>query len=169
MKKIILIVVAAILALVSGVVAQYQLSSDKIQSSNLPTFNLPDLSGQKHNLAEWQGKIIIVNFWATWCPPCRKEIPEFVALQNEYQAQNIQFIGIAIEEKEPVEEYLDFVDINYPILIAGDEGVLLSQQFGNQVGAVPFSVVINQQGKIIHHQAGEFKREKILEIIQPLL
>ncbi len=127
------------------------------------------MSGDQRNVSEWQGKILVINFWATWCPPCRKEIPEFVALQEQYGDKGLQFVGIAIEDREPVSEYLNTIKINYPILIGGDKGIALAQQLGNIINAVPFTIVVNPQGQVIHRQPGEFSREKVLEIISPLM
>jgi peroxiredoxin len=92
-----------------------------------------------------------------------------MALQEQYAAKGLQFIGIAIDDQEPVEEYLATTKINYPILIGGVTGIALAHQLGNVVDAVPFTLVVNQQGQIIHRQPGEFPREKIMEIITPLL
>ena len=88
------------------------------QAIPLPEFSLPDTTGTIHSISEWQGKILVINFWATWCPPCLKEIPEFIQLQAEYADQNVQLIGIAIDEPELVDDYISFININYPILIA---------------------------------------------------
>ena len=120
-------------------------------------------------MSEWQGKIRVINFWATWCPPCLKEIPEFIALQEQYATKGLQFIGIAIDDQDPVGEYLATIKINYPILISGDTGIGLAHQLGNIVDAVPFTVVVNQQGQIIYRHQGEFSKEQILKIIEPLL
>ncbi len=165
-----LIIIAAILALGGGILARgYLALAEQTNLTALPDFNLPDVSGKQHNMSEWQGKIRVINFWATWCPPCRKEIPEFIALQKQYAASGLQFIGIAIDDQEPVEEYLTSTKINYPILIAGVNGITLAQQLGNNVDAVPFTVVVNQQGQIIHKHPGEFSREQIIDVIKPLL
>lgn len=169
MKQSIIIVAAAVLALAAGVLAQRFIDPEnRVERTSISSFNFPDLEGNEHKLSEWDGKVIVLNFWATWCPPCRKEIPEFVALQKEYGDKGLQFIGVAIEEKEPVEEFIDFVEINYPILIGGDNAIQLAQQMGNSIGAVPFSVVINRQGQIVHRQPGEFSRDDIKKIIEPL-
>lgn len=170
MKPAGLIFIAAILALSSGILVRGFLAPDEQSSPiSLPDFNLPDVSSNQHNISEWQGKIRVINFWATWCPPCLKEMPEFIALQEQYAAKGLQFIGIAIDDQEPVEKYLATIKINYPILIGGVNGISLSQQLGNSFDAVPFTVVVNQQGQIIHQQRGEFSREQIMEIITPLL
>jgi len=170
MKPTGIIIIAAVLALGAGILARGLLSpAEQISPMTLPDFNLPDVQGNQHNISEWHGKILIINFWATWCSPCRKEIPEFMALQEQYAAYGLQFIGIAIDDQEPVEEYLATTKINYPILIGGVTGIALAHQLGNVVDAVPFTLIVNQQGQIIHRQPGEFSRKKIMEIITPLL
>ena len=170
MKLTGLIVIAAVLALGGGILARGYLSpAEQIKLTPLPDFNLPDVSGNQHKISEWQGKIRVINFWATWCPPCLKEIPEFIALQEQYAAKGLQFIGIAIDDQEPVEKYLASTKINYPILIGDVTGIALAHQLGNSVDAVPITVVVNQQGQIIHQHPGEFSSEQIMEIITPLL
>jgi len=174
MKQNFLIFIAAIIALSGGILlknitqAKHPETIAEVQAL-LKQTQLVDTKGQQHTLSEWHGKILILNFWATWCPPCLKEVPDFVELQTQYQQQNLQFIGIAIEEKQSLIEHPLYAQINYPVLIAGNGGVSLSKKWGNLASIVPFSVVISPEGKIIHRQQGEFKREKILEIIKPLL
>jgi len=174
-QNTILIFFVSAIALIAGLFVQTSFtksSSDSAQQDNtIPAIeiNLPDITGKQRSISEWQGKILIINFWATWCPPCLKEIPEFIQLQNEYKDKNLQFIGIAIEDKAAVEQYLKTIAINYPMLIASEEGIALAQQLGNIVNAVPFTLIVNQQGQIIHRQPGELSKEKIIEIITPLL
>jgi len=169
-QNTILIFFVSALALVGGIFVQNLPVKNGINTA-IPALkiNLPDSAGKQRSISEWQGKIQIINFWATWCPPCLKEIPEFIKLQAEYQDKNVQFIGIAIEDQAAVEQYLKTTPVNYPMLIAGDEGISLSQQLGNIVNAVPFTLIVNQQGQIIHRQPGELSNEKIIEIITPLL
>ncbi len=170
MKVKALIIIVAMLALGGGIMVRGLLSTpEQTKPTTLPNFNLADVSGNQHNISEWQGKILVINFWATWCPPCRKEIPEFMALQEQYGDKGLQFIGIAIDDQEPVEEYIATTKVNYPILIGGVAGIALANQLGNRVDAVPFTLVVNQQGQIIHRQPGEFSREQIMEIIAPLI
>jgi thiol-disulfide isomerase/thioredoxin len=170
MKPTGLIIIAALLALGGGIMVRGFLSpTEQTKPIPLPEFNLPDVEGNQHNISEWQGKIRIINFWATWCPPCIKEIPEFIALQEQYAAKGVQFIGIAIDDQESVEKYLASTKINYPILIGEVNGIALAHQLGNIIDAVPFTLIVNQQGQIIHRQPGEFSREQIMAIIKPLL
>jgi thiol-disulfide isomerase/thioredoxin len=170
MKQIALIIVISVLALAGGIMTKRYFSAlETTAQTPLPAFSLPDLSGKQHAIAEWQGKILVINFWATWCPPCLKEIPDFIALQTQYAAQGLQFIGIAIDDKAAVDDYLATTKINYPLLMGADDGVALARQLGNSVDAVPFSVVVNQQGMVIYRQPGELSREQLLAIITPLI
>jgi thiol-disulfide isomerase/thioredoxin len=170
MKKTGLIIIVALLALFGGMMFQEFLSTPvQTNPTPLPDFNLPDVSGNLHSISEWQGKILIINFWATWCPPCRKEIPEFIALQEQYSGKGMQFIGIAIDDQDAVEDYLVSTKINYPMLIGGLDGIALAHQLGNSIDAVPFTLIVDQQGQIIYRHPGEFSREQITEIIRPLI
>ncbi|MGZ8227291.1 MAG: TlpA family protein disulfide reductase [Methylococcaceae bacterium] len=170
MKKAALIIAIGLLAMASGMVARKYFSSiENLSPQSLPVFSLPDLSGKQHSISEWRGKLLIINFWATWCPPCRKEIPEFIKLQEQYAAKGLQFIGVALDDRDAVDEYLKSTKINYPLLIGGNEGIVLNQQLGNNVQAVPYSIVVDQRGQIVYRHQGEFSREKILEIIAPLI
>lgn len=171
MKKFLLIGFVALLALVSGV----WLQSARENTAQVPAaeaqldFAFPDVDGKQQSIQQWQGKTLVINFWATWCGPCLKEIPEFIKLQNEYGERGVQFIGIAIEDREAVVDYLKRVAVNYPLMIAGDAGSNLARQLGNIINAVPFTVVVNRQGQIVHRQPGEFSRQQFQQIVEPLL
>ncbi|NOQ15024.1 MAG: redoxin domain-containing protein [Methyloprofundus sp.] len=171
MPKLLITFILVSLLLLSALFARHQ--SQKEAQAQQPTplteFSLPDLSGTLHPITDWQGKILIINFWATWCPPCLKEIPEFIELQTEYAEQNVQFIGIAIDKPHLVDDYLSFIDINYPILIAETEGGILSHKLGNRLNAVPFTVIVNQRSQIVFRHPGELSKQKLRELIKPLL
>ncbi|MBV1875242.1 MAG: TlpA family protein disulfide reductase [Cycloclasticus sp.] len=131
-----------------------------------PEFSLPDLQGEPRNIKEWDGKYIVLNFWATWCPPCLKEIPEFIAIQKEYGEFNLQFIGVAIDNEVSVNQFALEMGMNYPNLVAEMQGIELARQYGNAMGALPFSVIINPEGQIITRQVGLLERSKILDSIR---
>ena len=163
-------IAVAVLALGGGIIARGLLSpTDQTSVLSLPDFTLPDVSGQPHAISEWQGKLRVINFWATWCGPCLKEIPEFIALQEQYADKGLQFIGIAVDSPEAVASYLSSININYPILVGDMPAISIAHQLGNNIDAVPFTVIVNQQGQIIHQHAGEFSKEQLLEVITPLL
>jgi len=132
-------------------------------------FSLQDLDGNNHEFSEWEGKIRVLNFWATWCPPCRKETPMFVEMQEQLGDKGLQFIGVAIDEKQKVQDFMDTFGVNYPMLIGTDDAIEVAKQYGNRFGALPWTVVINRDGNIVHTQGGEMTRQKAESIIQPLL
>ncbi len=174
-KTNLLFILLAFASITGGLFAQQHFNTDQTVISNpgvksrLADFTLADLEGKQHPISKWQDKIRIINFWATWCPPCLKEIPEFIKIQNEFADKGIQFIGIALDDKQSVQEYLTAHPVNYPILMAENQGTALSRQLGNVFNAVPFTLIVNRQQQIIYQQPGEISREKILEIIKPLL
>ncbi len=170
-KTTVLTVLFAVVALAAGLFAQQVMHpAVSVGETVKPLeFSFPDVSDKVQPVSQWRGKVLVINFWATWCPPCLKEIPEFIKLQAEYQDRGLQFVGIAIEDKQSVLEYLQRIAVNYPILIADDAGIGLSQQLGNVIGAVPFTVVVNQAGQIVYRQPGELSVEKLLEVVAPLI
>ncbi len=135
----------------------------------LPRFSLPDLEGTTRNSTEWLGKVLVINFWATWCPPCRREMPDFIQLQDEFGAQGLQFVGIAIDQVELVRDFAQSIAVNYPILVGDTDAIELSRTLGNRFSGLPFSVIFDRGGKVLHVQAGELHRERIEEVIRPLL
>ena len=138
-------------------------------NQNMSEFTLPDLTGVKHNITEWQGNVIVLNFWATWCPPCQKETPLFVDLQEEYGNKGVQFIGVAIDDPEKVVDFVDTYGVNYPMLVGAEDAITIAKQYGNRFGSLPYTVVINRQGKISHIQYGELKRDVAEKTINTLL
>lgn len=133
----------------------------------LPTFAFPDTEEKMHNISEWSGKTLVLNFWATWCHPCLKEIPEFMQLQTQFAEKNVQFIGVAIDEFPAVASFKETAKMNYPVLVASEwEGFNLSQQLGNSSNTVPYTVVVNPAGQIIYRHAGAVKKEDLVQAIQ---
>ena len=174
MKKSALIVTVAIIAFVGGLSVWGLLSSplNKTSQENqsvLPEFSLSDLSNKHRNIKEWQGKILVINFWATWCPPCLKEMPEFQAIQNEFSDKGLQFIGIALDEAEPVKEFITSKKITYPILLGEDQGMKIAHDLGNIVNTVPFTVVVDKKGNVVKSHMGTLTRGDLLKILTPLI
>lgn len=134
-----------------------------------PAFSLPDINGVPHNSHEWAGKVVILNFWATWCPPCRSETPLFVELQEHYGATGLQFVGVAIDDADKVQDFMDTYGINYPMLLGENDAIDTAKQYGNRFGALPYTVVIDRQGMIRFIQRGEMTRPMVEDAIRPLL
>lgn len=115
---------------------------------------LPDLDGKTQPLSQWHGKRVLLNFWATWCAPCRKEMPELSAAQTRYQG--VQVIGVALDQPQAVREYLKHTQVDYPILIGINADPEPTLRFGDTVGALPYSVLIGPDGKIERTKLGPF-------------
>ncbi len=129
---------------------------------------LNDLQGQPQALTQWQAPVMVLNFWATWCAPCRREIPELIALQQEYPEQ-LQILGLAFDSVQNLQQFDGEFDFNYPTLVVGAETSQLNAYFGNDKSAVPFTVVLNQQRDIVYRHTGEITRQELREAIEPLL
>lgn len=134
-----------------------------------PLFKLNDLDDKVRDIKEWDGQVVMVNFWATWCPPCRKEMPDFVKLQEKYASQGFTIIGIALDEKQAVIDFTAPMGMNYPILLAEQEGMPLTTAYGNRLGVLPFTVIIDRHGNIIHRHRSELSFAQAEEMIKPLL
>lgn len=130
---------------------------------------LADLKGSLQHVEQWRGRVLIVNFWATWCAPCREEIPGFVRLQDRHGARGLLFVGIAIDQPEKVGRFAREFHMNYPVLVGGLGALDLLRQAGNRAGVLPYTVVIDRQGKLVSEKAGGVKLEELEALIQPLL
>lgn len=134
-----------------------------------PDFSLPDMEGVQRNIGEWDGKVLLINFWASWCPPCRREIPAFIELQEKYGAQGFQVIGVAIDSHQNIQDYMDTMGVNYPVLIGELKPIEIAKRYGNRFGALPYSLLVNREGKITFVQRGELLHEVAEAQITPLL
>ena len=133
-------------------------------SSSLPILDLVlnDLKGQPQALSQWRGKLLIVNYWATWCIPCREEMPGFSRLQDKYHDKGVQFVGISIDNAAKIAEFVKLTPVSYPLLI-GDIGVMEnSAALGNTRQALPFTAVFDRQGRLVSTKLGRLP-EAILE------
>jgi len=130
-----------------------------------PAFTLRDLDGSPVSLADFRGKVVVLNFWATWCPPCRREIPDFIDLQEEYGSRGVQIVGIALDEPEKVQAFARQNGMNYPVLLGSDE---VSMKYGGIEG-IPTTFIIDKNGRIVNRFEGFRPREVFETEIKQLL
>lgn len=171
----------AALAMAAGYFLQDKETSSNSEpvTTNTPVVNkgeklilatsLPDLQGKNQSISQWRGKVLVINFWATWCTPCRREIPEFIELQDELRNQGLLFIGIALDKKEKVVQFSREIGINYPVLLGGIEAMTLAESAGNRHAVLPFTVIFDREGKITSTHVGRIARDKLEPILRPLL
>jgi thiol-disulfide isomerase/thioredoxin len=133
--------------------------------TNLGEFELPDLSGTLRHSSEWDGKARMVNFWATWCAPCRREIPLLKKTQEEHGAENVQVIGIAVDFPEEVTAYAEEVQFNYPVLIGQEEAMAVAETSGVDFIGMPFTMIVAPGGELIKAHIGEIVESHIEEIL----
>lgn len=186
MKQWQLVTIAGVIALVSAVggyhfqqtlkseknpevVAEKQPSPEEVVGTKAAEFSLSDVEGAVRHLSEWKGKVIAINFWATWCPPCREEIPAFIELQQDYESQGLQFVGVALQHAEEVRGFIDEFNVNYPSLVGGDDVINLAKKLGNGIGALPYTVIIDRSGYIAFTRRGLLSKSEADSVIQSLL
>lgn len=124
------------------------------RTEELFALTLPTPDGTPTPLRQWHGKTLVVNFWATWCPPCRKEMPDFSRLSREYAGQDVQFVGIAIDSADKVREFAQSSPVSYPLLIADDAALEVAKKLGNTMLALPYTVVVNPDGHVDYAHLG---------------
>ena len=126
----------------------------------LPDFTLGDLAGKPTSIRSWPGKSLIVNFWATWCGPCRREIPLLRELQKQHGVEGFQIVGVAVDIREDVIKYAQEIGIDYPILIGEQDGLDAVNKFGQGSIGFPFTVFTDNQRRIVLFHLGEIRKEQ---------
>jgi thiol-disulfide isomerase/thioredoxin len=117
-----------------------------------------DLQGHHQFLSQWRGQVVVLNFWASWCAPCREEMPDFSALRAQYRPKGVEFVGIAIDNATNVAQFLQRQPVDYPILIGEGAAHSLARQLGDSSGALPFTIVLDREGKRVLSHLGRLPR-----------
>jgi len=172
-RQWIIIVGISLLALFAGVLTSQWIyktglaSDPTVKAFFANSWQSPD--GKPVDTQKWQGKVLVVNFWASWCPPCVEEMPALDKLQQEFLQQNVLFVGIGIDSPSNIREFLSNTPVSYPIVIGGMEGSNLSKQLGNSQGALPYTIIINAKGKVTYSKLGKISEDDIRSAIKSAL
>ena len=153
----ILLLAVAVLAAGAGLLAYWATrpeSSDADAVAELMRLRLPDISGKDLSLAQWRDKILILNFWATWCQPCREEIPVLLRAQAKHASNSVQIVGISVDSVDKVREFAIKYQIGYPLAI-GSMGVIdLTRRLGNKAAGLPYTIVLDRSGRVVKTHLG---------------
>ena len=137
--------------------------------SMVPELELPDPQGRMTPLSTWKGRPMLINFWATWCPPCREEIPDLMALRHEFADRGLVIVGVALDEPDKVSAFVEEFGIEYPILVEPGRGMAMNRAFGNALGVLPYTVFVDALGIVRSIHRGALTRRQGRERVQSLL
>ena len=172
-RQWVLIAVVGMAAAVAGYAYNaWRTAPDEASRSGLDALTamrLPDLEGALQSIDQWRGRVVVVNFWATWCAPCREEIPIFVKLQDKYRDRGLQFVGIAVDQPEKVRPYAAEMGMNFPILIGGAGVLDVTRALGNRAGVLPYTVVLSRDGTVAARRIGVFPEDALERLLPGLL
>ena len=159
---ILMIAIAAAGYLLRAKLAPVEAPAATGSPSDLPLdFALPDLEGRPRQLSEWRGEVLLVNFWATWCAPCRREIPLLKSTQAAQAEKRLQVIGVAVDYLDDVTAYAEDAAFNYPILIGQQDAIAAAESSGIEFVGMPFTLVVSADGRLIKAHLGEIVAEHI--------
>lgn len=130
---------------------------------------LADTNGGKQNLAQWRGKVLAINFWATWCAPCREEMPEFSQISLEYAAKGVQFVGIGIDSVDNVKKFSRETPVAYPLLTGESDAMQASAAVGNKMMALPFTAILDRNGNVTYFKLGKMGGHELKDALNKAL
>ncbi|MHC8441085.1 MAG: TlpA family protein disulfide reductase [Candidatus Eutrophobiaceae bacterium] len=128
-----------------------------------------DLEGRQRRVEDWQGQVRVLNFWASWCAPCRREIPELMRVQERLNPKGVQILGFAIEEHMAASAFAEELGVNYPIMVGAGGSMKLMSFYGNDKGALPYTVILDRQGQAVYRHYGEITELELESKLMPLL
>ena len=174
------LIIAALLAAAIGAYSAYYLQQHSAPQATerespavgakRPDFRLRALGGELTPLSTWDGQIVLYNFWAAWCPPCRREIPDLSEVREFYREDGFEVVGIAMDDEDKIKDFLaQMPHVRYPQLIGYNDAMTLSRTLGNHRGGLPYSVLVDRGGVIRFVKAGELTKTELIERLEALL
>jgi thiol-disulfide isomerase/thioredoxin len=167
-RKALLVAAAGVGAAAAGAVAGALLLQFRSGAADLLAARYPDLEGRVHRLLDWRGKVLLCNFWATWCAPCREEVPILVAAKQQWAEKRFEVVGIAIDKIANIREFSIKYQINYPVLVADATALELMRKLGNRTGGLPYTVVLDVNGGIAYRHLGALSSADLRRVVASL-
>jgi thiol-disulfide isomerase/thioredoxin len=143
--------------------------ADPVAVSALTRIELPDLAGKPTTLEQWRGRVLVVNFWASWCAPCREEIPGLLRVQQRFASNGVQVVGIAVDSVEKSRQAAGEMGITYPVLVGGLAVIDITRRLGNRAGGLPYTVVLDREGRLVTTHLGIISERQLEELLRPAL
>ena len=135
-------------------------------AAELMRLRLPDVSGKHQDLAQWRDRVLIVNFWATWCEPCRKEVPVLLRVQAKYASNGVKIVGISVDSVDKVREFAIEYQIGYPLVIGSMEVIDLTRRLGNKAAGLPYTIVLDRSGRVVKTHLGGISETELESAIR---
>jgi thiol-disulfide isomerase/thioredoxin len=167
-RDLLVSVAVAAAALGAGLGAPKLLELARGEGAALRAARLVDLNGRPRAFSEWTGKVVVVNFWATWCAPCLEEIPLLMAARKSHSSMGIDVVGIGIDQMAKISEFASKLSIDYTLLLAGTEGLELMRSLGNRSGGLPFTVFLDRAGTLVRKKLGVLRQPELDTILAEL-
>jgi len=173
MQRTLVVLLAGFAALAGAVVATHEMApavaGGAASANTFFSQSFPDASGKQHVFSDYRGKVVVINFWATWCVPCVKEIPELSKISTEYSQRNVVFVGIGIDNASSIAEFQQKIPTSYPLLVAGATGSDLVREFGDTAGALPYTLILDDKGTVRATKLGPISEKELRAWLKPLV
>ena len=165
------IIIAVILLLLLGFGFRYFFSNSHTKASTQALFaaTFPNENGKPQSLKQYAGKIVVLNFWATWCEPCREEMPELSALHDAYKNKNVVVLGVAVDEVAAIGEFSKETKVSYPLFAADMQGMEIASHLGNDKSVLPYTVIIKADGSVAKTYFGRVTKPLLEETLAKLI
>jgi len=167
-----LLAAGALLAAAGGVGVNLMMrkgGADEAAVNALWSLPLQDLSGAPQPLTRWKGKVLVVNFWATWCEPCREEVPALVRTHAKYASKGVEIVGISLDSVAKVKPFAEEFKISYPLVIASIDAIDVTKKLGNNAGGLPYTLVLDARGQARTRRLGGITEAQLSEALDPIL
>ena len=167
-REALLLGAAGAAAAVAGAIAGALALQARSGAAELLAARYPDTDGRVRRLLDWRGSVLLCNFWATWCAPCREEVPILVAAKQQWASRGFEVVGIGIDSADKIREFSITYKVNYPVLVADGSALQLLRRLGNQAGGLPYSVVLDRTGSIAQRHLGALTAAELSRVVESL-